>query len=157
MRSLKSTYRISTPSKLTPPDSTRISTTTSDVLEVSVPVIFSHPEPFFCDRTLVFRSDTFSRLIEPDPWHFSTALFKIARLTWPGTFYCLSFDHDRRIFQTICSYAAAPKLRSDHCVQMMSVFIHISAVKRSIRFSQSRRRPLLGPSPGWKHLLALSH
>ena len=25
------------------------------------------------------------------------------------------------------------------------------------KFSQSRRRPLLGPSPGWKRLLALSH
>ena len=25
------------------------------------------------------------------------------------------------------------------------------------RFSQSRRRPLLGPSPGWKRLLVLSH
>ena len=35
------------------------------------------------------------------------------------------------------------------------------AVERSIgfhnRFSQSRRRPLLGPSPGWKRLLPLSH
>ena len=29
--------------------------------------------------------------------------------------------------------------------------------RRFAKFSQSQRRPLLGPSPGWKHLLALSH
>ena len=36
MRSLKNIYRISTPSKSMPPDFTRISITTSDVLEVSI-------------------------------------------------------------------------------------------------------------------------
>ena len=34
----------------------------------------------------------------------------------------------------------------------------LSVVLQTIhRFLQSRRRPLLGPSPGWKRLLALSH
>ena len=39
-----------------------------------------------------------------------------------------------------------------------SDWITISAANRLIgKVVQSRRRPLLGPSPGWKRLLALSH
>ena len=32
-----------------------------------------------------------------------------------------------------------------------------AANEPSAKFSKSQRRPLLGPSPGWKCLLALSH
>ena len=40
----------------------------------------------------------------------------------------------------------------------VAVLLHTSAVYRLIgEVVQSRRRPLLGPSPHWKHLLALSN
>ena len=40
----------------------------------------------------------------------------------------------------------------------MPLWIKISAANRFIgEVVQSRRRPLLGPSPGWKRLLPLSH
>ena len=35
--------------------------------------------------------------------------------------------------------------------------VYQSYKRRFADISQSQRRPLLGPSPGWKHLLALSH
>ena len=35
--------------------------------------------------------------------------------------------------------------------------LQTKAIQRFPKISHSWRRPLLGPSPGWKHLLALSH
>ena len=39
-----------------------------------------------------------------------------------------------------------------------NVWVVVSAADDpSVFTSQSQRRPLLGPSPGWRHLVALSH
>ena len=60
--------------------------------------------------------------------------------------------------QRCCIVATQRSIQLFNCPTCTNLTISISAANRLIvEVVQSRRRPLLGPSPGWKRLLALSH
>ena len=51
-------------------------------------------------------------------------------------------------------YLDFPTSSHDHT---WALVLETKVIRMFPKISQSRRRPLLGPSPGWKRLLALSH
>ena len=60
--------------------------------------------------------------------------------------------HTRRALINKISFT--PHISHYHIARPLE--LKTKAIRRFGKISQSRRRPLLGPSPGWKHLLGLS-
>ena len=73
------------------------------------------------------------------------------------TFAVLCLLHTFNIIVSIVSIVTA-EVGFSSILSIVTMFSESVLELQTIhRFSQSRRRPLLGPSPGWKCLLALLH
>ena len=74
-------------------------------------------------------------------WNFTSTVLK---LKYRREYFRLSFNN---IGGKIKYLTLTERNKVDKTLELQTIH----------QFSKSRRRALLGPSPGWKHLLALSH
>ena len=115
--------------------------------------------------------------VSSDPW--STAwseqnicnnhltFFRIIMGHWTSCLVLLVVLVDRSVFAAVPSIGTCPNVRGKErseriCSTNTQFYVYILVPETKIirmfpKISQSRRRPLLGPSPGWKRLLAISH
>ena len=70
----------------------------------------------------------------------------------PGRSGSVAVRCEQRVPSSVSCSCAAPT-----CLQWRCLLSQVIELQTIHQFSQSRRRPLIGPSPGWKCLLALSH
>ena len=70
----------------------------------------------------------------------------------PGRSGSVAVRCEQRVPSSVSCSCAAPT-----CLQWRCLLSQVIELQTIHQFSQSRGRPLLGPSPGWKCLLALSH